>query len=75
MLVFVIVLIVILFIVIIAVALSLKSSGGRPFSLIEERNEREAKRYKEAGENLVAKYLQDVVNSYGGYLYTFHTSM
>ena len=35
----------------------------------KERNEREAKRYKEAGENLVAKYLQDIVNSYGGYLY------
>ena len=69
MLVFVIVLIVILFIVIIAVALSSKSSGGRPFSSVKERNEREAKRYKEAGENLVAKYLQDVVNSYGGYLY------
>ena len=69
MLVFVIVLIVILFTLIIAVALSSKSSGGRPFSLIKERNEREAKRYKEAGENLVAKYLQDIVNSYGGYLY------
>ena len=69
MLVFVIVLIVILFIVIIAVALSSKSSGGRPFSSVKERNEREAKRYKEAGENLVAKYLQDIVNSYGGYLY------
>ena len=69
MLVFVIVLIVILFIVIIAVALSSKSSGGRPFSSVKERNEREAKRYGEAGENLVAKYLQDVVNSYGGYLY------
>ena len=69
MLVFVIVLIVILFIVIIAVALSSKSSGGRPLSSVKERNEREAKRYGEAGENLVAKYLQDVVNSYGGYLY------
>ena len=69
MLVFVIVLIVILFIAIIALALSLKSSGGRPFSSVKERNEREAKRYKEAGENLVAKYLQDIVNSYGGYLY------
>ena len=69
MLVFVIVLIVILFIVIIAVALSSKSSGGRPFSSVKERNEREAKRYGEAGENLVAKYLQDIVNSYGGYLY------
>ena len=69
MLVFVIVLIVILFIVIIAVALSSKSSGGRPFSSVKERNEREAKRYKEAGENLVAKYLQDIVNNYGGYLY------
>ena len=69
MLVFVIVLIVILFIVIIAVALASKSSGGRPFSSVKERNEREAKRYGEAGENLVAKYLQDVVNNYGGYLY------
>ena len=69
MLVFVIVLIVILFIVIIALALSSKSSGGRPFSSVKERNEREAKRYGKAGENLVAKYLQDVVNSYGGYLY------
>ena len=69
MLVFVIVLIVILFIVIIALALSSKSFGGRPFSSVKERNEREAKRYGEAGENLVAKYLQDVVNSYGGYLY------
>lgn len=69
MLVFVIVLIVILFTLIIAVALSSKSSGGRPFSSVKERNEREAKRYKEAGENLVAKYLQDIVNSYGGYLY------
>ena len=69
MLVFVIVLIVILFITIIAVALSSKSSGGRPFSSVKERNEREAKRYGEAGENLVAKYLQDIVNSYGGYLY------
>ena len=69
MLVFIIVLIVILFIVIIAVALSSKSFGGRPFSSVKERNEREAKRYKEAGENLVAKYLQDIVNSYGGYLY------
>ena len=69
MLVFVIVLIVILFIAIIALALSLKSSGGRPFSSVKERNEREAKRYGEAGENLVVKYLQDIVNSYGGYLY------
>ena len=69
MLVFVIVLIVILFIVIIAVALSSKSSGGRPFYSVKERNEKEAKRYGEAGENLVAKYLQDIVNSYGGYLY------
>ena len=58
-----------MFIVIIAVALSSKSSGGRPFSSVKERNEREAKRYGEAGENLVAKYLQDVVNNYGGYLY------
>ena len=62
MLVFVIVVIVILFIVIIVVALSSKSSGGRPFSSVKERNEREAKRYGEAGENLVAKHLQDVVN-------------
>ena len=69
MLVFVIVLIGILLVVIIAVALSSKSSGGRPFSSLKERNEKEAKRYGEAGENLVAKYLQDVVNSYGGYLY------
>ena len=69
MLVFVIVLIVILFIAIIAATLSSKSSGGRPFSSVKERNEREAKRYGEAGENLVAKYLQDIVNSYGGYLY------
>ena len=69
MLVFVIVLIVILFIAIIAFALSSKSSGGRPFSSVKERNEREAKRYGEAGENLVAKYLQDIVNSYGGYLH------
>ena len=35
----------------------------------KERNEREAKRYGEAGENLVAKYLQGILNSYGGYLY------
>jgi hypothetical protein len=69
MLVFVIVLIAILFIVIIAVSLSSKSSGSRPLSSLKERNEKEAKRYGEAGENLVAKYLQDVVNSYGGYLY------
>ena len=69
MLVFVIVLIVILFTLIIAATLSSKSSGGRPFSSVKERNEREVKRYGEAGENLVAKYLQDVVNSYGGHLY------
>ena len=69
MLVFVIVLIVILFTLIIAATLSSKSSGGRPFSSVKERNEREAKRYGEAGENLVAKYLQDIVNNYGGYLY------
>ena len=69
MLVFVIVLIVILFIVIIAATLSSKSSGGSTFSSVKKRNEREAKRYGEAGENLVAKYLQDIVNSYGCYLY------
>ena len=69
MLVFVIVLIGILLVVIIAVALSSKSLGSRPLSSLKERNEKEAKRYGEAGENLVAKYLQDVVNSYGGYLY------
>lgn len=65
MLVFVVVLIVVLLIVVIAAAFSSKSSKG----IRTRRDEIEARRYGEAGENLVAKYLQDVVNTYGGYLY------